>query len=389
MLADNVVHFARLLRRAGLPVGPDRALTAIAALQIIGVQRRDDVHAALSAAMLGRRDEQALFDMAFDAFWRDAATPAGDMAPMIPEAGAGVATFAPARPTRLAEALAGARGVPEHRNASGETRFDAALGSSERERLQHADFQTMTTAEFALAQHVAATLPPPVRLVRQRRRQVSRRGTLDLQATLRRGARDPHTLQPVYTRARVLTPPIVVLLDISGSMERYARLFLHYAHGLVRRHIRVHVFAFGTRLTNITRCLRQRDPDQALTAANAAVPDWHGGTRIGACLDEFNRRWAGRVLGGNAAVLIVTDGLERDDTGLLAAAAHRLARTAHEVVWLNPLLRYAGFEPKAAGIRALRPHVDRLLPMYNLASLADLARALGDTAHGRPLAPDA
>jgi uncharacterized protein with von Willebrand factor type A (vWA) domain len=159
-------------------------------------------------------------------------------------------------------------------------------------------------------------------------------------------------------------------------MDRYARLFLHYVHGLVRRHVRVQVFTFGTRLTNVSRALRHRDPDAALRAAEEQVHDWKGGTRIGACLDAFNRRWARRVLAANAAVLLVTDGLDRDDHGALADAAARLHRLAHEVVWLNPLLRFEGFEPRAAGVRALLPHVDRFLPVHNLASLADLGRAL-------------
>jgi len=159
-------------------------------------------------------------------------------------------------------------------------------------------------------------------------------------------------------------------------MERYARLLLHYVHGLTRRYLKVHAFTFGTRLTHITRCLKDRDPDVALRLADEQVKDWKGGTRIASCLDEFNRLWARRVLGSNAAVLLMTDGLDRDDHGDLAAAAARLRRVAHSIVWLNPLLRYDGFEPRAAGVRALLPHVDRFLPVHNLASLADLGRAL-------------
>jgi uncharacterized protein with von Willebrand factor type A (vWA) domain len=189
-------------------------------------------------------------------------------------------------------------------------------------------------------------------------------------------ARQPHTLSPAFTRPRRETPAIVVLLDISGSMDRYARLFLHYVHGLMRRHLKVYTFTFGTRLSHISRCLRQRDVDVALQHADAQVRDWKGGTRIASCLDDFNRHWARRVLGANAAVLLVTDGLDRDDQGRLAEAAARLHRTAQELVWLNPLLRFDRFEPRAAGVRALLPHVDRFLPVHNLASLADLCRAL-------------
>jgi uncharacterized protein with von Willebrand factor type A (vWA) domain len=219
-------------------------------------------------------------------------------------------------------------------------------------------------------------VPLPVQPVRRRRHEAAARGVPDLQRSLRRMVRQPETLTPAFTRARRELPPLVVLLDISGSMERYSRLFLHYVHGLTRRHLKVHTFTFGTRLTNITRCLRERDPDEALRLADAQVHDWKGGTRIAASLEEFNRRWARRVLGGNAAVLLVTDGLERDEGGALERAAAQLQRSAHELVWLNPLLRFAGFQPRAAGIRTLLAHVDRFLPVHNLQSLADLGRAL-------------
>jgi len=166
------------------------------------------------------------------------------------------------------------------------------------------------------------------------------------------------------------------VVDISGSMDRYARVFLHFAYGLTQHYRRVHTLVFGTRLTNVTRCLRDRDPDDAMARTDALVQDWRGGTRIGSSIAAFNRLWARRLLAGNAALLLITDGLERDETSLLAAEAERLARFAHQFVWLNPLLRFDGFSPRAAGVRALLPHVGRMLPMHNLASLADLAQSL-------------
>jgi uncharacterized protein len=380
MLAENIVHFTRVLRNAGMPVGPDRALAAIAAVETVGLDRRADVHAALSAVMLDRHEQQPLFDAAFDAFWRDPKLLEQLMYLLLPKiSGRGDKQRRP-RANRLAEALAAPR-APEPppstaRVEEDQIRFDTTFSFSERERLQQADFETMTAAEFVLAKSLAERLPLPVSPVRRRRHEPSSRGSLDLRATMQRMARQPHTLSPAFTRARREPPPLVVLLDISGSMDRYARLFLHYVHGLTRRYLHVHTFTFGTRLTDITRCLKHRDPDAALKAADAQVHDWKGGTRIASCLDEFNRRWARRVLGGNAAVLLVTDGLDRDDQGELDKTAAQLKRFAHELVWLNPLLRFDGFEPKAAGVRALLPHVDRFLPMHNLASLADLGRAL-------------
>lgn len=384
MIATNIVHFARVLRRAGMAVGADRVLAALAAVELVGVTRRDDVHAALAAVMLERHEQATLFDAAFDAFWRDPKF-AEQLMQGRSELSPGDAVDAAAAPAdRLAEALAAparkAVNDPAETDESESARPDIQLTFSARERFQQADFAVMSVAEFALAQTLAEQLPLPVRPVLRRRherapnRQSGSR--IDLRATLQGMARAPHTLSPAFTRARRELPAIVVLLDISGSMERYARLLLHYVHGLTRRHLKVHTLVFGTRLTNITRSLKNRDPDVALRAADAQVQDWKGGTRIASCLDEFNRDWARRLLGSNAAVLLMTDGLDRDEHGDLSAAAAQLRRMAHQIVWLNPLLRFDGFEPRAAGVRALLAHVDRFLPVHNLASLADLGRAL-------------
>lgn len=378
MLADNIVHFSRILRDAGLAVGPDRVLTALAAVEAVGLTRREDVHAALSAVMLDRHEQQAIFDAAFEAFWRDPKLLEQMMHALLPSVQGRGEKVQPPRSNRLAEALAAPRAPqpPRPDPTHDELRFDAEFSFSERERLQQADFESMTTAEYELAKQLAERAPLPVHPVRRRRHEASARGLPDLQRSLRRMVRQPETLMPAFTQPRRELPPLVVLLDISGSMDRYSRLFLHYVHGLTRRHLKVHTFTFGTRLTNITRCLRERDPDQALKLADAQVQDWKGGTRIAASLDEFNRRWARRVLGGNAAVLLVSDGLERDEGGALERAAAQLQRSAHELVWLNPLLRFEGFQPRAAGIRVLLAHVDRFLPVHNLQSLADLGRAL-------------
>jgi uncharacterized protein len=380
VIAENIVHFARILRTAGMPIGPDRVLAAMAAIEHVGLNRRDDVRAALSAVMLDRHEQQTLFDAAFDAFWRDPKLLEQLMYLMLPKiSGRGEKPAAP-RANRLAEALAAPKppAPPNRANetAKEEISFDTTFTFSDRERLQQADFETMTTAEFEAAKKLAEQLPLPVEPVRRRRHERAARGTLDLRATMQGMARQPHTLLPSFTRPRSEPPTLVVLLDISGSMERYARLLLHYVHGLTRRYLKVHTLTFGTRLTNITRSLQHRDPDVALSQADLQVHDWKGGTRIATCLDEFNKVWARRLLGSNAAVLLMTDGLDRDEHGDLARAAAQLRRRAHQIVWLNPLLRFDGFEARAAGVRALLPNVDRFLPVHNLASLADLGRAL-------------
>ena len=387
MLADNVVHFARILRSTGIAVGPDRVLAALEAIEAVGLGRRDDVHAALSAVMLDRHEQQPLFDDAFAAFWRDPKLLEQMMAQLLPKiSGRGDRELAK-RQNRLADALAPPPRADPARPADDgrreEIEFEAAFTYSDRERLQRADFESMTAEEFALAKKLAEEVPLPFAPVRRRRHAASSRGRIDLRGTLLAMARQPATLLPRYSRARFELPAVVVLLDISGSMDRYARLMLHYVHGLTRRHLRVHTLTFGTRLTNITRAMRNRDPDEALAHAEAAVQDWKGGTRIASCLDEFNHLWARRLLGGNAALLLVTDGLDRDEHGDLSRAAKQLRLFAHQIVWLNPLLRFDRFEPRAAGVRAILPYVDRFLPVHNLASLADLAVSLKSAASAR------
>ncbi len=186
-----------------------------------------------------------------------------------------------------------------------------------------------------------------------------------------------------FKAPRVEQPPLVVLLDISGSMERYARMFLHFLHLLANDRARVQVFLFGTRLTNVTRAMRQKDIDKALAKVSALVEDWSGGTRIGACLREFNWRWARRSLARSPTVLLVTDGLDRDAGAGLAVEAERLAKSCGRLVWLNPLLRYEKFEPKSLGVKAILPHVDEFRPVHNLDSLEALIAALAQGRHAR------
>jgi uncharacterized protein len=385
MFAENVVHFARVLRSAGIPVGPDRVLAALEAIEAVGVGRRDDVHAALSAVMLDRHEQQPLFDDAFAAFWRDPKLLERMMAELLPKI-SGRREMNKKRSQRLADALAAPPPAAEAARRDGpddEVEFETAFTFSDRERLQRADFESMTAAEFELAKKLAEDMPLPFAPVRRRRHEASARGVVDLRATMLAMARQPETLVPRFSRPRTELPTLVVLLDISGSMDRYARLMLHYVHGLTRRYLKVHTLTFGTRLTNITRSLRHRDPDLALALASAQVQDWKGGTRIASCLDDFNRHWARRLLGANAALLLVSDGLDRDEHGELTRAAAQLRLFARQIVWLNPLLRFDKFEPRAGGVRALLPYVDRFLPVHNLASLADLATVLREAAPAR------
>ncbi|MFN0162993.1 MAG: vWA domain-containing protein [Burkholderiales bacterium] len=379
-LAENVTHFARVLRAAGLPVGPDRVVTALHAIEAAGLDDRVRVHAALSAVLIDRHEHQAVFDAAFAAFWRDPKLFERLMYLTLPKIQGRGSMEREKRSQRIADALAGTQqpAPPKSAPPPAEEKIDidTVLTFSDRERLQKADFESMSAEEFALAKKLAERTPLPIPPLVTRRFESSPRGALDLRAMARHGARDPFAGQLAWRRRARRDAPLTVLIDVSGSMQRYSRLFLHWVHALTRARANVAVFTMGTRLTSITRCLKHRDADAAIDAANAVVKDWNGGTRLTTCLAEFNRVHARRVLTGNAAVLLLTDGLERDENGALAEEAARLARMARRIVWLNPLLRYDGFEPRAAGIRAILPHVAAFLPAHNLESLKDLGRAL-------------
>jgi uncharacterized protein with von Willebrand factor type A (vWA) domain len=374
-LAENVMHFARLLRAAGLRIGPDRVLDCVQALELAGCSRREDWYWTMSAVLLSREEQRPIFDQAFRIFWRDPRLTERMMQALLPKA-YGRAQTPKEQSQRLTDALFGRR-KPEPREER-KVELDARLTFSSREVLQRMDFDTMSAAELAEAKRMLAELRLPLPMVRTRRLAPAARGErVHLRASLRESLRDGGDVIPLVRAAPVeVHPPLVVLCDISGSMNPYARMFLHFLHAITNDRDRVSVFVFGTRLTNITRQLRHRDVDVAMARVADVIKDWSGGTRIGACLREFNWRWSRRVLGQNACVLLVSDGLDREAGEGLAEEMERLHKSCKDLVWLNPLLRYEKFEARPAGVRAMLPHVDRFLPVHNLKSLVDLAHAL-------------
>jgi uncharacterized protein len=378
-LAANVMHFGRVLRAAGLPIGSDRIRLALEALGTAGLDSREDLHATLACCLIDRVEQRVLFDQAFHLFWRDPDLRGRMMAMLLPRVQGRDAGPGMPRNRRLADALFPGSPPAEPDRERTEIEIEAALTVSDRERLFKADFDTMSAAEWEAAKRTIATLPLALERRPTRRSSASTHGGIDWRRTLRASARgDGLQLRRRARGTRVV--PIVVIADISGSMSRYSRMLLHFAHALSQRREgggrRVETFVFGTRLTSITRALRDRDPDVALAEVVRTVDDWSGGTRIAACLGAFNITWSRRVLSGDATVLLVTDGLEHGDTARLAFEVERLAKSCGRLVWLNPLLRYGGFEPRAAGIRAMLPHVDRFVPAHNLDSIAALGAAL-------------
>lgn len=384
-IGNNLVAFGRLLRRAGLPLGPAELLAGAAALEAIEIGDKAQVHAALRATMVHRHEHFFLFDHAFSLFWRD------------PEAGAHAAAMAlmdgmkeQPKPSpasrRMAEAMQGDRpNPPKPPEQPPEDRVDMTFTVSERERLQTMDFEGMSAAELNAAKKEIRKLVLPLDARPTRRFRPDHAGPYtDLRATIREGLRTGGEIMDISRRRRVVRPPpLVALCDISGSMARYAQILVHFLHAVANDRDRVHTFLFGTRLTNVTRQLKHRDAEVAFEMVAHAVPDWSGGTRIGESLEGFNKAWSRRVLGQGAVVLLITDGLDREGAKGLAEATDRLRKSCRRLIWLNPLLRYAGFQPKSQGIRAMLPHVDEFRPVHNLASLRDLVSVLSDPRAGQ------
>ena len=383
-LAANVMHFARVLRAAGLPVGPGKVLDALRALETVGLRNRRDFYWTLHAVFVNRQDQREIFDQAFHVFWRKPDLLEKVMQLLMPQVeGAGPAGAEDEMNRRVAEALApekqpGVGEAPDEGEAE-EIELDASLSFSEREILQAKDFEQMSAEELARAKGAIARMRLPIQDVPTRRfRQDPTGWRVDMRKTLRGSLRGGGAVIDLKRKRRIRRhPPLVVLCDISGSMERYSRMLLHFMHAVTTDRDRVHSFLFGTRLTNVTRQLRHRDIDIALRKVGELVQDWSGGTRIGTCLREFNHDWSRRVLGQGAVVLFITDGLDRDAAHGLDDEMERLHKSCRRLIWLNPLLRYEGYEPVASGASTIIRHVDDVRTIHNLESLGQLTEALG------------
>ncbi len=359
----HVVTFGRVLREAGLEVGPDRVGDALAGLDAIGLTGQEDVYWTLRQTFVSCRDDLDLFDRAFAAWFL--------RAPRRAEARA-----AEAEVVRARERGGGEAGVEP--GEAGERGTERAGGWSPDELLRHKDFSELTAAELKRVQALIVELAAarPRRRTRRLRRH-PRGTTLDLRRVLRSSLATGGDPADRAFRTRLEAPrKLVVLCDVSGSMEPYSRAILLFVHALLGSGRGVEAFVFGTRLTRVTDELSGRDPERALAEASRRVVDWSGGTRIGASLKQFNDVWGRRALSRGAVVVTVSDGWEREDTGTVGREMARLARSAYAIVWVNPLKGHPGYEPLAGGMRAALPYVDRFLAGHNLASLEDLAGAL-------------
>ena len=380
--SENILYFARALRDAGLRVGPATAIDAIEAVRTAGIGNRDDFYWVMHSVLVSRREDHAVFDEAFKLFWRSRDLIEKMIAMFSPVANP-KSEPEPPNPaqSRVAEALFQGR-ENERIEERPQIEVDAAFSVSAKEILRSKDFAQMNAAEIAIAKRDIAALELPDNWIKTRRFQPWQRANkIDPRATLRQSLRTGGELiLPKFRKPRELHPPLVVLADISGSMSQYSRIFLHFLHALTEKRRRVHTFLFGTRLTNVTRAIKMKDPDEALMEASALVEDWEGGTRIAETLHQFNLHWSRRVLGQGAMVLLITDGLERDgEDGVrhdLAKQMERLHKSCRRLIWLNPLLRFDGFEARASGVRKMLPHVDEFRAVHSLSAIGELCDAL-------------
>ncbi|HAB39391.1 MAG TPA: VWA domain-containing protein [Rhodobacteraceae bacterium] len=385
-LASNIAHFTRALRRAGLPIGSGRLIDAIRAVEAAGFTSKNDFFWTLHACFVSRPEQRAVFSQVFRLYWRDPRYLEHMMAAMLPAVrGVQEDRVSHAAEKRAAEALldgAEALDAPQEEEEGGtKIEVDASLTMSAEEKLKSLDFEQMSTAEMVQAKIMLARMTLPIDPLASRRTKMSTLGRIDPARTLRASMRSGGDLRELkYKNPKIRYPNLVVLCDISGSMSQYSRAVLHFVHAVSNAKgagwAKVFAFTFGTRLTNISRHLRHRDVDSALKAAGAEAQDWEGGTRIGECLENFNKKWSRRVLGPGAFVLLITDGLDRDDPNALSKQMERLHLSARRLVWVNPLLRWDEFAPKARGIAAMLPHVDSFRAGHSIASLQELANVI-------------
>ncbi len=373
-LLPRLGAFARLLHDAGLEAGPRRLTDATRALTYIDLKKEPDFRSALRSVFVSRKDDIATFEAAFDIFW----------APPDPRAAAGVlpgrTRALPLSPER-AKAWANALGLNSsqmNREQDPRTVPATSSGYSAEELLRHKDFDAMTWQETEQVRRLLEQAPWRVAERRTRRLRAARSGRIDLRRSARHAIRSSGELVRLFRRRpRMRRRPLVLVCDVSGSMERYSRLLMIFAHAIARRED-LEAFVFSTRLTRVTRLLRQRDLDRALASVSKGVRDFSGGTRIGDALADFNRHWARRVLGHGAVVIIISDGWDRGDPDQLTAELAHLRRSAHRLIWLNPLLGSEGYQPLTRGMAAALPYCDDFLAAHNVQALDDLGRLLAN-----------
>ena len=376
-LADNIAAFGRALRRAGVPMDSSRLALAQTAAMSVGLERKDDLAAALECVMIGQEQDRTVFAQMFEAFFRNPELAHKLLAQMLPQAQESAKPTVPRR-ARVQEAL---RAVASAKNRppaqDDEIELDAAMSASQAIRLHHADFQSLNASEFRLVEQLAKSIPLALPHIRGRRTQTGAHGTrMDWTRAMRDAARlGGELIRLPHLQRRQQALPLLILIDVSGSMERYARLMMAFLHQSTRKAPRS-VFAFGTELTDLSGPFRLADTDDMLLAVSAKIADFAGGTRLGLSLSQLRTRHQRQLIGRRTVVLLITDGL---DTGATSDLSHELSwlkRHCRKLLWLNPLLRFDGYAPIASGAHVLHRHADGMVAIHNMARLQDLAQAI-------------
>jgi len=380
-LLTHMLAFGYLLREMGVPISPGQMVVVADSLEHIPITRREDFKAALRCMLVLRREDLPLFDNAFEFYWRQAHE--NDLDSMLMQAIVPQAKV-PRRQLRLPRRKPDEPEQPEEEQEREE--LELQLTFSHDEQLRKKDFAQCSWEEVQAAKQLIQRMRWRLEERPTRRRRAARRGRLlDFRRTLRRNMRfGGEPLLLAWRETRTTPRPLVVICDISGSMERYSRILLQFVHAITAGLGQVESFVFGTRLTRITRQLRQQDIDDALDMVSKHVMDWSGGTRIGDAVKAFNYRWGRRVLGHGPVVLLISDGWDRGEPELLRREMDRLQRSCHRLIWLNPLLGSPGYEPLTVGMQAALPFVDDFLPVHNLVSLEQLGARLASLAARPP-----
>lgn len=384
-LDENILLFIRLLRAIGMAVGPASAIDAVEAAQLVGIGHKRYFFHALSSCLVKRPEDRHLFEQAFFLFWQAPKFQERIRDLLLPQIRTDTESdeAEDAMLRRLTEALGGPDAVPKINDAD-KIEVDASATVSDREAFKEMDFRMMSTAEIAEAEAAIKSLRLALPVKPSRRFSPDHRSRIiDMRRSLKAAPGHFGCVLPLWRRRKVDARPVVILLDISGSMENYTRMLLHFMHTLKRQHRRVHSFVFGTQLTNITRALGARDIDDALKAVSHTAMDWSGGTRIADSIAAFNRDWSRRVLSGSPLVLLISDGLEKEHDNRLGFEIERLQKSCHRLIWLNPLLRFDEFSPKSVSIRRILAHVDAFMPIHSIKAMEGLVAELGGIAEGR------
>ncbi|WP_396442154.1 VWA domain-containing protein [Limnohabitans sp.] len=373
-LPENIIGFGRALRRAGVPVDSQRMALAIEAAGLVGLERKDDLHAALGSVLINRQQDMEVFDQLFSALFRNPELAQQLLAQMLPKVRQGQP---PSRKARVQEALTAAKKPEGGPRQESEIQLDAAMTASDRQRLHHADFATLNASEFRLIERLVRDIPLSLEPVPGRRTRVGLRGQRPhWPAAMQQAGRSEGELLWLPQRARQPQAlPLLVLVDISGSMERYARLLLAFLHQATKAHPRA-VFAFGTDLTDLRPAFKHKDTDRMLEEANERIADFAGGTRLGASLSTLRERHERCLVGRRTVVLLISDGLDTGEPAHLKSEVQWLKRHCRQLFWLNPLLRFDAYAPLASGAQVLHQHADGMLAVHNLSKLEDLAQAI-------------